>query len=49
MKRRNARIGHNPRTGEEVPVDAKTADQQDTQLNGVLSGLGMTAETEVTT
>ena len=24
------------------------ADQQDTQLNGVLSGLGMTAETEVT-
>ena len=24
VKRRNARIGHNPRTGEAVPVDEKT-------------------------
>ena len=24
VKQRNARIGHNPRTGEEVPVDEKT-------------------------
>jgi integration host factor subunit beta len=25
VKRRNARMGHNPRTGEAVPVDEKTA------------------------